>query len=116
MDGKDFRKIEVVLEALRRHRIFQTLLEGTTPFIIYRTDTGVVLGRNIFTFEDAKAKASEIRRRYGLRWDQVKFKKDKAPRQALPNKGRIDYSQYNPSKGRRFRGHYDANGNFHDID
>ena len=30
---------------------------------------------------------------------------------------RIDYApRINPSKGRRFRGRYDADGNFHDID
>ena len=31
--------------------------------------------------------------------------------------GEIEYApKYNPSKGRRFRGRYDAQGNFHDID
>ena len=30
---------------------------------------------------------------------------------------RVDYSRnYNPSKGRRFRGYTDADGNYHDID
>ena len=38
MDGKDFRKIEVVIEALRRHKEFQQLLEGVNPFLIYRTE------------------------------------------------------------------------------
>jgi hypothetical protein len=31
--------------------------------------------------------------------------------------GRVDYSRrYNPSKGRRFRGYTDSQGNYHDID
>ena len=45
MEGKDFRQIEIVVEALKRHRNYQALLEGTTPFIIYRVDTGMILAR-----------------------------------------------------------------------
>ena len=116
MEGKDFRKIEVVLEALKRHRTFQTLLEGTTPFVIYRVDTGMILARNIYTFEDAKAKASEVRKKHGLRWDQVKFRRERTSSPPLPNKGRIDYSRYNPSKGRKFRVRINPDGSTGDID
>ena len=83
MDGKDFRHIEVVREALRRHKEFQQLLEGVKPFLIYRTDTGAVLARGIYGFEQAKAKANELRKRYGLKWEMVKFKADEHPL-ALP--------------------------------
>ena len=116
MEGKDFRKIEVVLEALKRHRTFQTLLEGTTPFIIYRVDTGMLLARNIYTFEDAKAKSNEVRKKHGLRWDQVKFRRERAPRQPLPNKGRIDYSRYNPSKRGSFKVRINPDGSTADLD
>ena len=51
MEGRGFRKIEIVIEALRRHKEFQELLEGVNPFLIYRTDTGAVLARGIYGFE-----------------------------------------------------------------
>jgi hypothetical protein len=36
---------------------------------------------------------------------------------AYGQSSRVQYSRnYNPSKGRRFRGYTDANGNYHDID
>ena len=36
---------------------------------------------------------------------------------AYGERSRVEYSRnYNPSKGRRFRGYYDKHGNFHDID
>ena len=105
MTGNDFRKIDIVIEALRRHREFQQLIEGVSPFLIYRTDTGVVLARNIYGFEQAKAKANELRKRYGLKWDDVKFKADRTSQKknsSSPSYGRrMDYSRYNPSKAKR---------------
>ena len=121
MKGRDFKKIEIVIEALRRHKEFQQLLEGVSPFLIYRTDTNVVLARNIYGFEQAKAKANELRKRYGLKWEQVKFKADRnaSTNKTYPQSGdrRMDYAaRYNPSKRTRFKGYYDSQGNYHDID
>ena len=116
MDGRDFRKIQVVVEALKRHRTYQELLEGVTPFIIYRVDTGMILARNIYTYEDAVRVAKEVRKKHSLRFDQVKFKRERAPRQPLPNKGRIDYSKYNPSKRGSFRVRINPDGSTGDID
>lgn len=118
MTGNDFRKIDIVIEALRRHREFQQLIEGVSPFLIYRTDTGVVLARDIYGFEQAKAKANELRKRYGLKWNDVKFKADrKASGSSSSSTKRYEYSsRYNPSKRTRFKGYYDSQGNYHDID
>ncbi len=119
MDGKDFRKIEIVIEALRRHKQFQQLLEGVNPFLIYRTDTGVVLARNIFGFEQAKARANEIRKRYGLKWEQVKFRAERTSSGSSNRQqgGRVDYSnRYNPSKRGRFRVKINPDGSTGDID
>ena len=119
MEGRDFRKISVVIEALRRHKDFQQLLEGVNPFMIYRTDTGAVLARNIYGFEQAKAKANELRKRFGLKWEQVRFKADRtAQKKTYGNQyGRVEYaSRYNPSKGKRFSGRYDRYGNWADLD
>ena len=119
MDGKDFRKIEIVIEALRRHKEFQQLLEGVNPFLIYRTDTGAVLARGIYGFEQAKAKANELRKRYGLKWDLVKFKAERTSSGSYKKRqgGRIDYSnRYNPSKGGRFRVRINPDGSTGDID
>ena len=113
-------------------------------FYIFRTDTNAVLARGIQGFEAAKSRANELRKSHGLKWDEVKFKAERGNQSgsgsggasaATPKKqfgvsrdgktftnargetGRVDYARrYNPSKRGRFRGYYDAQGNFHDID
>ena len=119
MDGRDFRKIEIIIEALRQHKAFQQLVEGATPFMIYRADTGAVLARNVYGYEDAKNRANEIRKRLGLKWSDVKFKADRtAQKKTYSNQyGKVEYaSRYNPSKGKRFSGRYDRYGNWADLD
>ena len=109
-------------------------------FYIFRTDTNAVLARGIQGFEAAKSRANELRKSHGLKWDEVKFKAERGNQSsggsaAAPKKqfrvsrdgktftntsgqtGRVDYAKrYNPSKGRRFRGYTDPQGNYHDID
>ena len=119
MEGKDFRKMEIVIEALRRHKEFQELLEGVNPFLIYRTDTGVVLARGIYGYEQAKAKANELRKRYGLKWELVKFRAERNSSGSYQRRsgGRVHYSRnYNPSKGGRFRVKINPDGSTADID
>jgi hypothetical protein len=106
----------------------ERLLEQST-FYIYRTDTNAVLARGIKGFDAAKEKANQLRKSQGLKWDQVKFKAERSTRpfgvsgdgrsytNAYGQRGRVDYARsVNPSKGRRFRGYYDRDGNYHDID
>ena len=89
-----------------------------SSFYIYRTDTHQVLARDVDGFDAAKEKANRLRHQLGLKWDQVKFKKMRSP--SSPTKGsgsRVDSSShYNPSKRGHFRGYYDRQGNFHDLD
>ena len=127
----------------QRYRVRLNLLENLT-FYVYRTDTNAVLARGIDGYEAAKTRANDLRKQYGLKWDQVKFKSERgtqgsvgssgstaaAPRNQFGvsqygktftntsgQSGRVDYARhYNPSKGRRFRGYTDARGNYHDID
>jgi hypothetical protein len=125
------------------------ILEDLT-FYVYRTDTSAVLARGIQGFEAAKARANQIRKSHGLKWDQVKFKAERGNQSsaggtsggssgstgtphkkirfgvspdsktftnAYGERSRVEYSRnFNPSKGRRFRGYTDAQGNYHDID
>lgn len=90
--------------------------DGT--FYIYRTDTNVVLARNVVGFENAKKRASDIRRQHKLSFDQVKFKRQRNQSNShTRGKSYVDVSRrYNPSKRTYFRGRYDAAGNYHDID
>ena len=119
--------LEVVRAAIRRRMI----LDAVTPFYIFRTDTQQVLAKGVMGYEAAKNKANEIRKRYGLKWDQVSFKSEKKtsgssgsygrhPASSMagaPSGARMDVSRrFNPSKGRRFRGYYDKQGNYHDLD
>ncbi len=112
-------------------------------FYVYRSDTNAVLARGIQGFEAAKARANQIRQSHGLKWDQVKFKAERgtqagtgagssatSPKKqfgvsrdgktftnAQGQRSPVEYSRHvNPSKGRRFRGYTDAQGNYHDID
>jgi hypothetical protein len=118
-------------------------LDEDYAFYIFRTDTNAVLARGIQGFEAAKARANQLRKSHGLKWDQVKFKAERgnqssaaggspgnSPRKqvgisrdgrtftnAAGQTSRVQYARnYNPSKGRRFRGYTDAQGNYHDID
>jgi len=126
------RRAQIVLEAVRAARRRQMILDAVNSFYIYRTDTNAVIARGVQGYEAAKDKANELRKRLDLKWDQVKFK---AERNQSANssagsygtyrastiggtpKGRVDYSKnYNPSKRGRFRGYYDKQGNYHDLD
>jgi hypothetical protein len=107
----------------------QDLVEENT-FYVYRTDTQAVLAKGIRGYEMAKNRANRFRQSMNLRWDQIQFKAERQVPQKFgvsPNgrsttsvgrgAGRIDYAnRFNPSKGRRFRGYTDSQGNHHDID
>ena len=113
-------------------------------YYVYRADTNAVLAKGIEGLGAAKTSANELRKSHGLKWDQVKFKAERGNQSnggsggstaAAPKKqfgvsrdgktftnthgetGRVDYAnRFNPSKGRRFRGYTDPQGNYHDID
>ena len=112
-------------------------------FYVFRTDTNAVLAKGIQGFEAAKARANQLRKAQGLKWDQVKFKAERgtmadgaggssgtSPKKhfgvsrdgktftnAYGQTSRVQYARnYNPSKVRRFRGYTDDQGNYHDID
>ena len=140
---KKARKRETLPSALQVADAPLTVSEEHS-FYIFRTDTNAVLARGIQGFEAAKEKANQLRKSHGLKWDEVKFKAERgnqssagsggsstpAPKKqfgvsrdgktftnAYGQTSRVDYSRrYNPSKGRRFRGYTDADGNYHDID
>jgi len=128
----------------QRYRVRLNLLENLS-FYIYRTDTNAVLASGIDGYEAAKKRANDLRKQYGLKWDQVKFESERwkqggvgsggSTAAAAPKKqfgvsqdgktftntsgqsGMVDYARHhNPSKGRRFRGYTDSKGNYHDID
>ena len=120
MDGKDFRKITVVIEALRRHKEFQTLIESKEPFLIYHTETGRVLARGIYGYSNAKDASNKVRKQLKLKWDQVSFKLEHNFRPNLykaQQSSRVDYSsRFNPSKNTRFRVRINPDGSTADID
>jgi len=107
----------------------EDLAEENT-FYIFRTDTQTVLAKGIKGYEQAKNRANRFRQAMNLRWDQIAFKAErKVPQKfgvspngrsftnARGDMGRVDYAnRFNPSKGRRFKGYTDSQGNFHDID
>ena len=104
-------------------REFLNLCEDYNPnaeFVIFNKKTRAVLG-TARGFEPAKSKASSIRKQRGLRFDDVSFMTSKrfyGKRTTAPSGSRrIEYApRYNPSKRGRFKGVWDAQGNFHDLD
>jgi hypothetical protein len=106
------------------------LFEDST-FYIYNVKTGKVLATGINGFEAAKARASQLRKSLGLKFDDVKFKSERSRARGTfgvsgsgntftngrGEKYPVQYSRnYNPSKRGRFRGYYDKDGGFHDLD
>jgi len=139
VSSRDYKHVaQRILSIMQEHRSSKrkstagdstyNLTEEST-FYIYRTDTNAVLARGVPGFEAAKTKANQLRKSQGLKWDQVKFKAERAQKpfgvsadgrsftNAYGQQGRMDYARnYNPSKGRRFSGYYDQQGNYHDLD
>ena len=86
----------MVLETFRRMRCRQELSEAVTPFYIFRTDNRQVLARGVVGYDAAKDKANELRKKYGLKWDQVSFKKERsyqAPQKQKSMGGRTAYGR-----------------------
>lgn len=113
--------LEIIKEAIRaRNR--RLILDAVTPFYVFRTDNQQVLARGLMGYDAAREKANQIRRQQGLKWDQVSFKSERKPSttKASPqtySRSRIDVARnYSPSKRTRFKGRYDKDGNYHDLD
>ena len=104
-------------------REFLDLCEDYNPnaeFVIFNKKTRAVLG-TARGFDQAKTKATSLRNQRGLKFDEVSFMTSKRfyrKTSTAPSGGRrVEYTpQCNPSKRGRFRGVWDAQGNFHDVD
>ena len=110
--------------------VVEDLLAEETTFFIFRTDgTQAVLAKGIKGYQQAKDRANRFRQSMNLRWDQISFKAErKVPQKfgvspngrsftnARGDTGRVDYAnRFNRSKGTRFKGYTDSQGNFHDL-
>lgn len=83
------------VQAVLREQRYQTrlvLLEDLS-FYVFRTDTNAVLARGIQGFEAAKAKANDLRKQNGLKWDQVKFKAERGTQKSGGASGNAGTSQ-----------------------
>ena len=117
-------------EFRRRCDLVLEKLDEENTFYIFRTDNNQILLTGIKGYETAKEKASQIRKSHKLKFAQVSFKMERKPANqfgvsgdgktftnAHGQRSDVQYARsYNPSKGRRFRGYTDAQGNYHDID
>jgi hypothetical protein len=139
LKGRDYKQIvQRILGIMREQR---DLSRSTTPcesvealaeestFYIFRTDTQTVLAKGIKGYEQAKNRANRFRQAMNLRWDQISFKAErKVPQKfgvspngrsftnARGDTGKVDYAnRFNRSKGSRFKGYTDSQGNFHDL-
>ena len=104
-------------------REFLDLCEDYNPnaeFVIFNKKTRAVLG-TARGFDQAKTKASSIRKQRGLRFDDVSFmtsRRSYGRTSAAPSgERRIEYApRYNPSKRGRFRGVWHPDGSYADLD
>jgi hypothetical protein len=118
---------------LRRNAVQCEAVQGLTEdstFYIFRTDNNAILAKGIQGYEAAKKRATQFRQSMNLRWDQIQLKAErKVPKKfgvspngrsftnARGDTGKVDYAnRFNRSKGSRFKGYTDSQGNYHDID
>ncbi len=96
-----------------------------SSFYVFRTDTQQVLARGVVGYDNAKQRASYLRKRHGLKFDQVRFKKEGAKTGGSGRRtggqtfrgGRVDTARnYNPSKRGYFRGVNYPDGSYADLD
>ena len=96
-----------------------------SSFYIFRTDTQQVLARGVIGYDNAKQRASYLRKRHGLKFDQVRFKKEGAKTGGSGRRtggqtfrgGRVDTAKnYNPSKRGYSRGVHHPDGLYGDLD
>ena len=120
--------VDIVVDAM--HRLFPPpewkLREDTqSSFYIFRTDTQQVLAKGVVGYDNAKDRASYLRKRHGLKFDQVRFKKEGAKTGGSGRRtggqtfrgGRVDTAKnYNPSKRGHFRGVNYPDGSYADLD
>ena len=123
--------VDIVVDAM--NRLFPPpewkLREDTqSSFYIFRTDTQQVLAKGVVGYDNAKQRASYLRKRHGLKFDQVRFKKERVAtgRSSGASRrtggqtyrgGRIDTSRnYNPSKRWHFRGVNYPDESYADLD
>ena len=104
-------------------REFLDLCEDYNPnaeFVIFNKKTRAVLG-TARGFDQAKTKASSIRKQRGLKFDDVSFMTSRrfyGKRTPAESTGRrIEYApRYNPSKRGRFRGVWHPDGSYAVLD
>ena len=89
-------------------------------FVIFQTATRSVLGTAV-GFEQAKSKATAIRKQRGLKFDDVSFMTSRrfyGKTSAAPSGvRRVEYApRYNTSKRGHFKGVWDDQGNYADLD
>ena len=70
----------------QRYRVRLNLLENLS-FYVYRTDTNAVLASGIDGYEAAKTRANDLRKQYGLKWDQVKFRSERGTKGSVVSGG-----------------------------
>ena len=140
LKGRDYKQIvQRILGIMQEQRQLrrsaiqceEVELAEETTFYIFRTDgTQAVLAKGIKGYEQAKNRANRFRQAMNLRWDQISFKAErKIPQKfgvspngrsftnARGDTGKVDYAnRFNRSKGSRFKGYTDSQGNYHDID
>lgn len=122
------RKVFALVDVMNRlYPVPESKLREDTQssFYVFRTDTQQVLARGVVGYDNAKQRASYLRKRHGLKFDQVRFKKERVATGPSGRRtggqtyrgGRIDTARnYNPSKRGRFRGVSYSDGSYADLD
>lgn len=151
------RQVREVIDARNSHDMANRVIRSLGQVCDYAIEKGwMSRGKTLARFrlmighqpkagyEAAMTRANDLRKQYGLKWDQVKFRSERGTQgsfgsggstEAVPRNqfgvshdgrtlantsgqsGRADYARrYNPSKVRRFRGYTDPQSSYHDID
>lgn len=107
-------KADMILEAVRRIKQRECIMDAVSSFYVFRTDTNRILARGLVGYDAAKDAANQIRKKYGLKWDQVSFKKERSFQSQQRQKTMGSSSGY--KQGRRIYGYRTAKGHWKDWD
>jgi len=109
---------QMILEAT--HRIIEKkyyLNDEVSKFYVFHVPTNRILRRGIIGYENAKLVSSKIRKQYGYRFNDIKFKIDRGQDKTKSSPSSIDNRfNDNDSNKRRIYRYQTAKGHWKDWD
>ena len=125
-EGMNEVKAQVIQEAVRRYVLQKYIADDTSVFYIFNTQTNRVYSTGHIGFEAAKYAANQVRKKLGLKWNEVSFKVDRSRQKRKDQYGSRSSDNYGYQRARKtgtvqgqskpIRGYRTAKGHWKDWD